>query len=174
MTRRKRDAEASHRTKLSGEGTARGSDESDDLVVTLLAGGVIDDHHAKALRHKVGFSDADRARIHALAIILGHRQPEVSRAQNEMEATALHLAHLAVTALGRGAPVHAYASLIAHVVRNATIIAEDEGGRTAGDAFFALYSRLIDKLCSDGTGSCPEAWCKVCSHGQSLKAARPT
>src|SRR5262245_31892253 len=71
-----------------------------DFLTMLLAEGVISTDEAKVLHHEVGFCDRDRARISALVTILKHRHPDVSDKQIEIEATALHLAHLAVTAVG--------------------------------------------------------------------------
>ena len=124
------------------------ADDANDFVSALMREGIIDAEHARALRREVGFSDADRARIHALTVILKHRHPDVSTVQIEIEATALHLAHLAGTAISNDhdAPLEAYATLVAHVVRNATIIAEEEGGREMRDAFLSTCTHLVDKL----------------------------
>ena len=127
------------------------ADDPRDFLSTLLSSGVINAEEATALNHEVGFCDHDRSRIRALATILKHRHPDVTDLQIEIEATALHLAHLAVTAIGkeREAPLEAYATLVAHVVRNATIIAEEEGGRAMGEAFLAICTPLVDRLCKE-------------------------
>lgn len=131
------------------------ADDPDDFVSELMSDGVISAEHAAALNHKVGLGERDRARISALAVILKHLHPDVCDNQIEIEATALHLAQLAATALGaeRVTSLESYATLVAHVVRNATIIAEEEGGREMRDAFLSICTPLVDRLCNEGVTS---------------------